>query len=157
MRGRLASMIHKAVILVLTLGALGVAGLILLSIDGLAWERVSWGGLPRTSVVMRPRILAVSHTYQTPRAYRKPVSLRFGQFYFRDFVDGQWIFRTIEIGIPPWSFLFLFGVYPTIALIHPPLRRYRRRKRGLCVRCGYNLTGNESGVCPECGAEVRRK
>ena len=22
-----------------------------------------------------------------------------------------------------------------------------------CWRCEYNLTGNESGVCPECGAE----
>ena len=23
---------------------------------------------------------------------------------------------------------------------------------GCCCRCGYDLTGNESGVCPECGA-----
>ena len=22
---------------------------------------------------------------------------------------------------------------------------------GLCATCGYNLTGNVSGVCPECG------
>lgn len=26
-----------------------------------------------------------------------------------------------------------------------------RRERGLCFRCGYDLTGNVSGVCPECG------
>jgi hypothetical protein len=26
-----------------------------------------------------------------------------------------------------------------------------RRKRGLCVGCGYDLTGNVSGVCPGCG------
>ena len=26
-----------------------------------------------------------------------------------------------------------------------------RRKRGLCPSCGYDLTGNVSGVCPECG------
>ena len=25
---------------------------------------------------------------------------------------------------------------------------------GHCPRCGYNLTGNESGVCPECGRAV---
>jgi len=24
----------------------------------------------------------------------------------------------------------------------------------LCKTCGYNLTGNESGICPECGSEV---
>ncbi len=27
---------------------------------------------------------------------------------------------------------------------------------GHCSRCGYNLTGNESGTCPECGTEVER-
>ena len=31
------------------------------------------------------------------------------------------------------------------------LRRERDRK-GLCLHCGYDLTGNVSGVCPECGA-----
>ena len=30
-------------------------------------------------------------------------------------------------------------------------RRQSRRQAGLCVKCGYNLTGNESHVCPECG------
>ncbi len=24
----------------------------------------------------------------------------------------------------------------------------------LCTRCGYNVTGNVSGVCPECGTPV---
>ena len=27
-----------------------------------------------------------------------------------------------------------------------------RRARGLCLHCGYDLTANVSGVCPECGA-----
>ncbi len=25
------------------------------------------------------------------------------------------------------------------------------RRAGVCIRCGYNLTGNRSGICPECG------
>ena len=34
-------------------------------------------------------------------------------------------------------------------------RGRRRRARGvLCLSCGYNLTGNVSGVCPECGAAI---
>ena len=33
--------------------------------------------------------------------------------------------------------------------------RRQRRAMGLCVRCGYDLTGNVSGVCPECGNTVR--
>jgi hypothetical protein len=27
----------------------------------------------------------------------------------------------------------------------------RRRSRGLCLACGYDLTANVSGTCPECG------
>jgi len=23
-----------------------------------------------------------------------------------------------------------------------------------CTRCGYNLTGNVSGICPECGLRI---
>ncbi|MBN1511055.1 MAG: hypothetical protein JXB13_03495 [Phycisphaerae bacterium] len=33
----------------------------------------------------------------------------------------------------------------------------RRWKRGHCVNCGYNLTGNVSGVCPECGTPIARE
>jgi hypothetical protein len=32
----------------------------------------------------------------------------------------------------------------------------RRVAAGLCGACGYNLTGNMSGVCPECGIEFSR-
>ena len=28
------------------------------------------------------------------------------------------------------------------------------RKHGRCPACGYSLTGNVSGVCPECGTRV---
>ena len=31
----------------------------------------------------------------------------------------------------------------------------RRLERGLCVRCGYDLRGSTSGVCPECGTPRR--
>lgn len=35
-------------------------------------------------------------------------------------------------------------------------RRERRIQMGLCPNCGYNLTGNTSGRCPECGGEPGR-
>ena len=49
-----------------------------------------------------------------------------------------------------------------LALIVMPLwrgfsfaRRATRPRAGVCRTCGYNLTGNESGVCPECGAACK--
>ena len=27
-------------------------------------------------------------------------------------------------------------------------------QRGICGKCGYDLTGNTSGVCPECGTRI---
>lgn len=56
-----------------------------------------------------------------------------------------------EVKCPMWMVALAASIYPAIAFIRGPLRWYRRRKRGLCVRCGYDLTGNVSAVCPECG------
>jgi hypothetical protein len=34
----------------------------------------------------------------------------------------------------------------------------RRRLLGnLCLECGYDLTGNVSGICSECGTPIRRE
>jgi hypothetical protein len=52
-------------------------------------------------------------------------------------------------------------IWPTLLTAVPPLawlvlhlRRRRRLGTNLCIKCGYNLTGNVSGVCPECGTAV---
>ena len=34
--------------------------------------------------------------------------------------------------------------------------KWYRRRHNLCLTCGYDLTGNVSGVCSECGVEVER-
>lgn len=60
----------------------------------------------------------------------------------------------VEISAPPWAPLALFTAGPVWCLLGVRLRRARRRRRGCCLKCGYNLTGNVSGVCPECGAPV---
>lgn len=61
---------------------------------------------------------------------------------------------SFEVFTPLAIPFIIFATYPTITFIRGPLRRYRRRNRGLCLMCGYNLTGNTSGRCPECGAEA---
>lgn len=42
-------------------------------------------------------------------------------------------------------------VFLCVVLIRRLTRGSRRRALGLCPRCAYNLTGNSSGRCPECG------
>ena len=61
-------------------------------------------------------------------------------------------FLNRRLFMPPWVPVVLFATYPTLAFIRGPLRRYSRRRKGWCVKCGYDLTGNVSGVCPECGS-----
>ena len=52
--------------------------------------------------------------------------------------------------IPAWYLPAL--TLPVTAVLFIMNRR-RRIPPGHC-RCGYNLTGNVSGVCPECGTEI---
>ena len=55
----------------------------------------------------------------------------------------------------------LCGALALRRFVHKPLQLSIRRalvERGLpvCIACGYNLTGNVSGVCPECGTAVEK-
>lgn len=47
----------------------------------------------------------------------------------------------------------LLIAYPLVALTRSRILRHQRRV-GYCAQCGYNLTGNVSGLCPECGTSV---
>lgn len=53
-----------------------------------------------------------------------------------------------ELNIPLWM-VFLAVCAPLILALYR--RLHRRAAPGTCARCGYNLTGNLSGRCPECG------
>ena len=61
---------------------------------------------------------------------------------------------TTHVRIPLWGPFVLFATYPIIAFIRGPSRRWRRRWRGLCVKCGYNLSRLAEPRCPECGTEI---
>ena len=56
-----------------------------------------------------------------------------------------------RVFIPLWIPLIAFAI-PTAIIWY----RDRRRPKGGCHTCDYDLTGNVSGVCPECGTEVER-
>jgi len=56
----------------------------------------------------------------------------------------------IGVNIPLWL-PFLLVLIPTAYLWY---REWRTIPLGHCQKCGYDLTGNESGRCPECGPQL---
>lgn len=60
------------------------------------------------------------------------------------------------LAMPLWAVSLLLVVYPLKCVALGPIRRHVRRKKGRCSACGFDLTGNTSGVCPECGSLSRR-
>lgn len=58
------------------------------------------------------------------------------------------------LGISTWILAALLSIIPFRAAW---MAWHRRIPPGLCQGCEYDLTGNESGVCPECGTNVRKK
>lgn len=66
-------------------------------------------------------------------------------------------FRPYEsyraVTFPLWL-LMLPVLGPAAGWAVSKLRRRRRTRSNRCPACGYNLTGNTSGICPECGETV---
>jgi len=67
---------------------------------------------------------------------------------WRSSQSGNLLHHTLRTSV--WVPVLTFAAAPLLALA-----RYIRRRRlpppGHCLSCGYNLTGNTSGRCPECG------
>lgn len=159
-------MIRKIAIVVLTLAAVGTGAISALSpptnADGILLDSPYQWLVRRPPYVVLVSVaggharLVVGHA-DADRVpfYRTDFSriIRYRGFYSMtsDFSMGL---RTWWLGFPLWAAFALFAFYPALAFIRGPLRRHRRRKRRLCLKCGYNLAGNVSGVCPECGSAV---
>ncbi len=71
----------------------------------------------------------------------------------KDVALNAWV-RGLEIRGWGWVLPLAMLAWPVGSFVVGPVRRHRRRRRGLCAACGYDLTGNTSGVCPECGVSV---
>jgi hypothetical protein len=69
--------------------------------------------------------------------YRQPSSTRFSRHY-----------------APFWPLPLLLLAYPAGTIAVCIIRRCRRHNVPVCKTCHYNLTGNTSGICPECGEAV---
>ena len=101
-----------------------------------------------------------------PSLIGQPPSLSFAGL----FVGSTWFFETPPTGdfyieyryvvIPkrfliPFALVLIAGSIRFFYLRRSRLQR-QRELRGDCLVCGYNLTGNASGICPECGTPIRQ-
>lgn len=70
-------------------------------------------------------------------------------------------FLTIFVWDSPWAFLVAFVGWGAEILVlfwkEPTLIAQRRALHGQCEHCGYNLKGNISGTCPECGNRIEQR
>ena len=63
-----------------------------------------------------------------------------------------------DLFVPLWHFLVVFCLVAGIWAVPRTRARHRLRSRqagGLCLNCGYDLRGNSSPRCPECGSKRR--
>ena len=72
----------------------------------------------------------------------------------------KWDYLAVESVGDPLGSIVIVHLWPIFALwliatLWFTLRQLRkvsrRRQEGRCVKCDYDLTGNTTGVCPECG------
>ena len=64
-------------------------------------------------------------------------------------------YRITWLVFPFWLTTAVLTLGGAVPFAYGPLRQVWRRWRGLCLECGYDLTGNRSGRCPECGGRLR--
>lgn len=61
--------------------------------------------------------------------------------------------RLTQVAVPFWAITFTSSL-PWVAHFLLRMRGRSGMRSGLCPRCRYDLTGNLSAVCPECGTPV---
>ncbi|MCH7729194.1 MAG: hypothetical protein IH991_22340 [Planctomycetes bacterium] len=66
-------------------------------------------------------------------------------------------YRTTAVAFPLSLSTIVLALSGTIPFALGPAKRWRRKRNGWCVDCGYNLSGNRSGRCPECGTRLRKR
>ena len=104
---------------------------------GLDWRKLSSYGLSLPAI--RKFDIRDALVYRAPQL----------RLTGRAALAGRFNWTSIDVSIPYWSILAVIGLPTMLAW-----RLDRRRKPGHCP-CGYDLTGNVSDICPECGTNIR--
>lgn len=78
----------------------------------------------------------------------------FGRLGFYRGNDRQW--RWVSASLPLWLVVGLLVIPSGAGIVRGPLRRRYRLRRGLCLRCGYDVSRCVGERCSECGTAIRR-
>lgn len=64
--------------------------------------------------------------------------------------------RFTQFRAPFWALVLVTGICPGVWLARRVRAAVARRRQaaGVCAHCRFDLTGNTSGTCPECGTPV---
>lgn len=76
------------------------------------------------------------------------------------FTDRPWTKSAFAVRArldPTYLLGIALGVWQMALGVSMIRHGYPRPMPGHCGNCGYNLTGNTSGICPECGRSVRNE
>jgi hypothetical protein len=77
--------------------------------------------------------------------------------FFTEYRLGDRLYPILErsLVILIWT-TPLWGITWALAWVQLRNRLFRRQPAAHCLACGYDLTGNVSGRCPECGTAISR-
>ena len=95
-----------------------------------------------------------------PSGISRPRRIEIGNVFVSERIDSS--FTNTEPPMFLESAIWILSIWPIalMALPYPCIFLYRTYRRGrgkpanACTHCAYDLTGNQSGVCPECGEAV---
>ncbi len=105
---------------------------------------------------------ALAHQYRLafPPGWQLAVSVKPNKAMMERYYAKSWMpiisrpySSTWKASTPLWLPTLLLIVYPATIFVRGPLRRWRRRRSGSCVQCGYTLRGLTEPRCPECSTE----
>ncbi len=151
-------MIRKTLTILSLIGLLLSVGLWGLSCVGVHHERYSTNALRFERVELVAGYLAASSEQVSWNPVSMPpISWAWGEDVM---VLGaspwlpsmQWSARTKSILVPLWIPGILFGLVFSVSYV-PFHHRRKRKKLGLCLKCGYDLRASKDR-CPECGSTI---
>jgi len=101
---------------------------------------------------MRPRDWAERCWYSRLDSEKGGIPYSFIYFRYHGYVASPLPWHSFWLLIPYWLVAMVFAVLPIRQFIHLNQRR-RRRRRGECESCGYDLR-TKPARCPECGMPI---